>query len=105
MTTLAERSTRSGAHSVANWTFIPAKTGHPVRVKLDASGVALWVRSWGFTFFGSGCQTGAFIAQRVAPQVDLVGVMNKPVEDGVGQGGIADGGMPVLDRQLIGHDS
>jgi hypothetical protein len=29
-----------------------------------------------------------------------VGVVDEPVQDGVGQGGVADGGMPVLDREL-----
>lgn len=33
-----------------------------------------------------------------------MGVMDEPVEDGVGQGGIAQGLMPVRDRQLAGDD-
>ena len=30
--------------------------------------------------------------------------MNQPVEDGVGQGGVADGGVPMLNRKLAGDD-
>jgi hypothetical protein len=30
--------------------------------------------------------------------------VDEPVQDGVGQGGVADGGMPVLDGKLAGHD-
>jgi len=31
-------------------------------------------------------------------------VVDQPVQDGIGQGGVADGGMPVFDGQLAGHD-
>jgi hypothetical protein len=37
-------------------------------------------------------------------EIDLVGVVHQPVEDGVGQGGIADEVVPLLDRQLAGDD-
>ena len=37
-------------------------------------------------------------------QVDAVGAMNQAVEDGVGDGGIADALMPVSDGELTGQD-
>ena len=39
---------------------------------------------------------------RFALECDLVGVMHEPVEDGIGEGGIADGVMPLGHRQLAG---
>lgn len=46
------------------------------------------------------------IFQDLAPltlvECDLVGVMHEPVEDGIGEGGIADGVMPLGHRQLAG---
>ena len=30
--------------------------------------------------------------------------MDKPIEDGVGDGGIADRFVPMIDRELAGHD-
>ena len=30
--------------------------------------------------------------------------MYEPVEDGIGEGVIADGGIPLVDRQLAGHE-
>jgi len=33
-----------------------------------------------------------------------VGVVDEPVEDGVGDGGVGDDLVPVIDRQLAGHD-
>ena len=36
--------------------------------------------------------------------VDLVSVVDQPVEYGVGQGGVADGGVPLVDGQLAGGD-
>ena len=46
------------------------------------------------------CQTGPFSSQRISFQVELVGVVHEAVKDGVGQGGIADGGMPVVSNGL-----
>lgn len=31
-------------------------------------------------------------------------VVDQPVPDGIGQGGVADGGMPMLNGKLAGHD-
>jgi hypothetical protein len=42
--------------------------------------------------------------QRIPIQIDLVGVVDEAVEDGVGQRGVTDGGMPVINRKLAGHD-
>jgi hypothetical protein len=35
----------------------------------------------------------------------LIGVIDKPVENGISRGGVADSLMPVRDRQLTGDDS
>lgn len=37
-------------------------------------------------------------------QRDGVSVVNEAVEDGVGQGGVSDGLMPVLDGKLAGDE-
>jgi hypothetical protein len=49
---------------------------------------------------GRACQIGPFFTQRISFQIKLVGVVDEPVQDGVGLGGVADGGMPVLDGEL-----
>ena len=36
---------------------------------------------------------------------DLIGVVHEPVKNGVGQRRLADGRMPVIDRELTGYDS
>ena len=33
-----------------------------------------------------------------------MGVVDQTVEDGVGQGGVTDGGVPVVNRKLTCHD-
>ena len=47
---------------------------------------------------------GSLLAQAVAAQFDAVGVVDDPIEDGVGQGGIADEFVPAIDRKLAGDD-
>jgi hypothetical protein len=42
--------------------------------------------------------------QAVAGQIDAVGVVDEPVEEGVGIGRVADHGMPFVDRDLAGED-
>jgi len=42
--------------------------------------------------------------QAVAGEIDAVGVVDEPVEDGVGVGRIADQFMPAVDRDLAGDD-
>ena len=43
-------------------------------------------------------------SHRLSLQADLVGVVDEAVEDGVGQGGIADVLVPVFDGQLAGDE-
>src|SRR6202022_4122987 len=51
----------------------------------------------------SGAFTGdAAPAQRWAFEVDAMGAMDDAVENGVGQGGIANDFMPAIDRDLAG---
>src|SRR5260370_25461133 len=51
----------------------------------------------------SGCGFGApLLAQTVALELQAVGVVNDAVENGVGEGRLADQVMPALDRDLAG---
>ena len=47
---------------------------------------------------------GGGLAEALALEGEPVGVVDQAIEDGVGDGGIADDLVPVLDRQLAGHD-
>jgi hypothetical protein len=40
----------------------------------------------------------------VAGEIDAVGVVNEPVEDGVGISRVANEGVPFVDRDLAGED-
>ena len=53
---------------------------------------------------GGGRQFRVTFSHGFAFQVDPVGGVHEPVEDGIGQGVIADDLMPVIDRHLRGHD-
>ena len=44
------------------------------------------------------------LSQALSLEVDAVGVVDESVEDGVGDGGIADELVPAIDGQLAGHD-
>src|SRR3972149_10494389 len=43
-------------------------------------------------------------AHGIASHLDLISVVQQPVTDGIGQGGVADVGMPVADGALAGDD-
>ena len=47
---------------------------------------------------------GGRFTHAVAVQPKPVGVVDEPVEDGVGDRGVADHFVPVIDRELAGHD-
>lgn len=47
---------------------------------------------------------GPAFSHAVAGQFDAVGVVHEAIEDGVGDGGIADDFIPVVDRDLAGDD-
>ena len=47
---------------------------------------------------------GGGFAEALALEREPVGVVHQAIEDGVGDGGIADDLVPVFDRQLAGHD-
>ena len=63
-------------------------------------------------FFGklqAGGQSFAVGLERLAPQavageIDAMGVVNQPIEDGVGISRVADEGVPFVDRNLAGED-
>ena len=45
-----------------------------------------------------------FFAHALAGEFDAIGVVDEAVEDGVGDGGIADDFVPVVDGHLAGDD-
>src|SRR5436190_23436455 len=47
---------------------------------------------------------GGGFAEALALEREPVGIVHEPIEDGVGDGGIADDLVPVLDRKLAGDD-
>ena len=47
---------------------------------------------------------GGPFAHAVAVQDEAMGVVDEPIEDGVGDGRVGDRLVPVIDRQLAGHD-
>ena len=47
---------------------------------------------------------GALFSQALAGQLDAIGVMDESIEDGVGDGGIADDFVPAVDGDLTGDD-
>jgi len=49
-------------------------------------------------------QPGLSFSHGFSFHVDRVGVVDQPVQYGVGQGGVADGGVPLVDGQLAGGD-
>ena len=55
-----------------------------------------WVGSSGVDF------QRLLLGQTVAPEVEAMGIVNDPVEDGVGESGLADQVMPAVDRDLAG---
>src|SRR6516165_12205553 len=47
---------------------------------------------------------GASASQAFAGEIDAMGVVNEPVEDGVGICRVADEGVPFVDRDLTGEN-
>ncbi len=47
---------------------------------------------------------GSGLSQAVTFERQPVGIVDEAVEDGVGDGRVGDGLMPLLDRELAGHD-
>ena len=62
------------------------------------AGVPLWGEVIGLV------QRSMCLSHGFSCEVELVGVVDEPVEDGICEGGIADYGMPALHGQLRGHD-
>ena len=50
----------------------------------------------------SGSSFGRLLAQTIAAELQTVGVVNDAVEDGVGEGRLADQIVPAIDRDLAG---
>jgi hypothetical protein len=85
---------------------IPIDVGRPFRLMsagvagrpLDGFDLSItgWMRSSGDGF------GGALLGQAVAAQLQTMGVVDDAVEDGVGQGRLADQVVPFVDRDLAG---
>ena len=54
----------------------------------------------GFLFLFAFCFLGSCLAHGLAAQLDTMSVVHEPVEDTVGDGGVADLLMPLNDRNL-----
>ena len=65
----------------------------PGQSERSDAGVAL-LRGGGWV----GQRPGPAFAQRLAFEGDAVGVVDQAIEDGIGEGGVADDVVPVLDR-------
>jgi hypothetical protein len=50
------------------------------------------------------CQLGFSFAHGFSFQIDLVSVVNQAIHDGIGQGGITDDVMSLIQWQLTGDD-
>jgi len=51
-----------------------------------------------------GSSNGPLLAQAFSFQLDAMGVVDEPVQDGVGQGRVADDVVPAVDWHLAGDD-
>jgi hypothetical protein len=79
------------------WASIPRHRGQP----FPASGrLADWFREQGSMRRVKPFSCGGALAQAFSGEGQSVSVMDEPVEDGISKGRIADGFMPVLDREL-----
>ena len=81
------------------------RQGDPIDSATPGRSVATLVFS-SFSYTVLTCQAGIFFSQRISfhRQVYLMGVVDQSVEDGVGDGGIADLLVPVIHRELTGDD-
>jgi hypothetical protein len=92
---------KSGGHSTRSWAAIPRHRGHlfhelgQVTDAFMGSSLSNLVKRFRGAHFSS---------HAVSSQGEAVGVVNQAVEDGVGEGGIADGLVPLVDRQLACDD-
>lgn len=43
---------------------------------------------------------GLHPSHRFSPHIDAVAAVNEPIDDGIGHGGVGDGGVPVLEGKL-----
>jgi len=87
---------KSATCSDANRPAVLMQIGHPVGAKrrwflVLSHNDVIWSRRNVFS-------------HRTSFQVYFMGVMNQAIEDGIGDGRVADMFMPVLDRQLTGND-
>jgi hypothetical protein len=95
-----------GAESGGIRTLIPEQTVQRFRCKpyspgirsaatLDGLDFARWVR---------GVKAG-FSSHGTSFELDVVSVVNEAIQDGIGEGGVGDVVVPVIDGELAGHES
>jgi hypothetical protein len=90
-----------GIDSTRSWAAIPRHRGQP----FHASGsLADGDMESGLTGLVKRFRDGGASSHAFSGELESVGVVDESVEDGVGECWIADRLVPVLDRQLAGHD-
>src|SRR5687768_12158210 len=47
---------------------------------------------------------GTLLSQALAGEFDPISIVDEPIQDRIGNGGVADNLVPALDRDLAGHD-
>ena len=92
---------KMGIDSTRSWARIPRYRGRPFHA---SGGLADWVMESVLTGRVKRFGCGSPLPQAFSGECQAVSVMNEAVEDRVGECRVADGLVPVLDRQLAGDD-
>jgi hypothetical protein len=83
------------------WASIPRERG---RLFHASGSLADGDMGSGLTGLVKGFGDGGVSSHAFSSELEAVGAVNEPVENGVGERWVADCLVPVLDRQLAGHD-
>ena len=92
---------KMGIDSTRSWARIPRYRGRPFHA---SGGLADWVMESVLAGRVKRFGCGSPLPQAFSGECQAVSVMNEAVEDRVGECRVADGFVPVLDRQLAGDD-
>jgi len=76
----------------------------PSEAEIMADLAALEVKGSGSSRVGRGGRGRLSVPHGWSFQGDAVGVVDEAIEDGVGEGGLSDHVVPVLDEELTGHE-
>ena len=92
---------KMGIDSTRSWARIPRYRGRPFHA---SGGLADWVMESVLAGRVKRFGCGSPLPHAFSGECQAVSVMNEAVEDRVGECRVADGLVPVLDRQLAGDD-